>query len=257
LIPLAILIVLLGVPHGALDTVFAQRLHGVRGVAGWCVFTLAYLALMALVAGLWKVVPALFMIGFLVVSALHFSGDPVIGTPVLSRLLYGGAILILPALLHEQEMRRLFAFLIPPDTAGSLVQWLHAMSWPWLAGTLTAAAISAKKDWLTGLELLATALLALLASPLVAFVIFFCSMHSPRHILRTWRYAGSVPAAQLIKASALPLLGTLIIFTAAAFSLRDLSIESAVMQLVFIGLAALTVPHMVLVEQVRFSGWEK
>ena len=259
LLPMLILSVLLGVPHGALDTVFAQRLHGVHGLARWLVFALAYLSLMALVIVFWKTAPALFMAGFLLISAWHFSGDPVAGTPVLSRLFYGGAILVLPALLHSNEVGRLFAFLVAPDIAGALTQWLHIMSWPWLFGTFIAAAIRAGKDWLTGLEILATGVLALFVPPLFAFVIFFCAMHSPRHILRTWRYAGSGPAAaaQLLLASALPLLGTLVIGIAAAFALRHLSLETAAMQILFIGLAALTVPHMVLIEQVRFSGWEK
>jgi hypothetical protein len=38
LIVLGVLILLLGVPHGALDTIFAHRLYGIRSPLGWAGF---------------------------------------------------------------------------------------------------------------------------------------------------------------------------------------------------------------------------
>jgi hypothetical protein len=47
----------------------------------------------------------------------------------------------------------------------------------------------------------------------------------------------------------------LMLFGAALIWLRALPIETRLVQLIFVSLAALTVPHMALVERVRFSGW--
>jgi hypothetical protein len=57
---LAPVILLLGVPHGALDVVFVRQLTRIQSAAGWSLFTIAYLAVAALVVLLWWVAPAIF-----------------------------------------------------------------------------------------------------------------------------------------------------------------------------------------------------
>ena len=104
LVVVASLIVVLGVPHGALDTLFAHRLYGIRTIGGLLGFGAIYLFLSGLVVGLWLLQPALFLAGFLIISAVHFSGDPPPGTPWPARALYGGAILVFPALLHSEDV---------------------------------------------------------------------------------------------------------------------------------------------------------
>lgn len=257
LIVVAALIVVFGLPHGALDTLFAHRLYGINTLGGWLRFGIIYLLLSTLVVGLWLIQPTLFLGGFLVISAGHFSGDPGVGTPWPARALYGGAIIILPALLHAVDMTRLFALLAGAKPAAILVQWLSLLAWPWLAGLTLALLLRLRSDGLTALEMGAVGILALVAPPLVAFVVFFCGMHSARHILRSIDYSGRSSLRRLLAAAILPMLGVLIGSAAAWYFLRETSLDARIVQLVFVGLAALTVPHMVLVEQIRLSGWKK
>ena len=112
LIVVAALIVLLGVPHGALDTIFARQVYGIQTPWGWLWFAVIYVLLSASVVGFFMLAPAGFLIGFLLISMLHFSGDPTGGTPWWARALYGGAIIVLPTLLYAGEITRLFALLV-------------------------------------------------------------------------------------------------------------------------------------------------
>lgn len=255
LIVVAALVVVLGVPHGALDTIFARQLYAIHGLTGWLRFAVIYVLLAGMVVGLWVFQPVGFLIGFLLISALHFSGDPAAGTPWAARTLYGGAIIVLPTLLHREEVAGLFGFLVGMDAASFLVPWVRGLAWPWLVGLGLSAIWSGRRDWLTGLELGAVAVLAVFAPPLISFVVFFCGMHSARHILRTFKYAGHSSPGLIGGAALLPMIGVVAASALAWHFLKDQSLDAQIVQLVFVGLAALTVPHMALVEQVRLSGW--
>lgn len=255
LIVVAALIVLLGVPHGALDTIFARQLYGIQTLGGWLRFALIYVLLGASVVGFFMLAPSGFLIGFLLISILHFSGDPAGGTPWLARALFGGAIIVLPTVLHAGEITRLFALLVGIDAAKLVTPFLSLLAWPWLIGLALAATLGLPKDWLTALEMVAVAVLAVLAPPLISFTVFFCAMHSARHILRTIDYSCCTSPGLILGATLLPMLGILVASAVAWRFLGDTPINGAIIQLVFVGLAALTVPHMALVERVRFSGW--
>lgn len=257
LIGFAVLTMLLGVPHGALDPIFAHQLYGVKGYIGWARFALVYVATAALLLVLWLIAPTLFLVIFLIASVAHFSGDLPADTPLLSRLLYGGAIIILPTILHAAEVTRLFGFLISAGAASSLVAALGLMAWPWLVGLVIAAILRVRTDRLTALEIISVSALAAAAPPLLAFTVFFCGMHSARHILRTQQYAGRASAWHLIGWSVLPMLAVCVAFAAAWYQLKDAPFDSQVVQMVFVTLAILTGPHMVLIEQVRLAGWAK
>ncbi len=248
-------IFLLGVPHGALDTVFARQLMGVQSAAAWTLFTIAYLAVAVLVVGLWWFAPGLFLATFLLVSVLHFSGDPEGATPASFRMLYGGAVIFCPLALHSAEVSQLFAYLAGVPAAQAIVAALQWAAWPWVAAIGLAAVAGAKRDLARSIELVSMTALLTFAPPLIGFTIFFCCMHSARHVLRTRDYARAGTLRHLLRIAAWPMLVT----GAGGAIMWWLSdgkpLDMRLAQLLFVGLAALTVPHMMIVERVRFTGW--
>ncbi len=257
LLALSIVIFVFGVPHGALDTVYARQLLRIESSAGWGAFGLAYVAIVALVVGLWVVAPVVFLIGFLLISAFHFSGDSQGDIGAIRRVLYGGSILICPTALHAPQVSGLFSILAGAAAGDAIVIALHWMSWPWLIATVITALWCAKKDWVGSLELAAVTGLMTLVSPVLAFTMFFCGMHSVRHAMRTRDYSRIQTWTHLLRVAALPMLATGLLALVAWQFLQVSDFYMELVQLIFVGLAALTVPHMILVERVRFSGWTK
>ncbi len=245
----------LGVPHGALDTVFAKKMYRLNTPLGWLVFLVAYGVLAAVVVLIWWYAPLFFLASFLVISAFHFSGDPVIALPIGARILYGGAVIVLPALLHAPQVAALFSQLIGVAAASDLASFLQALGLLWLVadGVLIVAVL--RRDRCAAYEILGVVLLATFAPPLIAFTVFFCGMHSPRHFLRTHYLMSDVPAMVLIRAALIPTVACFFGSVLAMSMLTYLAIDDRLMRIIFIGLAALTVPHMLLVERVRYRGW--
>ena len=256
LILIGTIITLLGVPHGAVDGLYAHTLYGVKSPKQWLAFVALYLIPVGLVICLWQAAPLLFLAGFLVISVVHFSGEPQPGTPMVTRILYGGAIVVLPVLFHPAEVHRLFHLLVGTDQATLLVASLQPLARPWLIALVISAQLVWRSNRLTALELLAVGALALAAPPLWAFTIFFCGMHSTRHLLRTFDFAGRPPPRSLLLAASLPMFTVALIGGAGLLWPGAMSLEARLIQLIFVGLAALTVPHMALVERVRFANWK-
>jgi Brp/Blh family beta-carotene 15,15'-monooxygenase len=250
----ATLVLVLGVPHGALDPIFARQLYGIRTLRGWAAFAVIYVALGALVVWLWWLMPGVFLMLFLVASAVHFSGDLVAQTPRVARVFYGGAVIFFPVLLHAAEVSQLFGFLAGTSAADTLVTGMRWLAWPWLMATALVSCFMWRRDWLTALEITSVSLLAIAVPPLLAFTVFFCVMHSARHALRAQQYA-ALSAPRLLLTSAAPMTAVLAGTMLSLYFFKDLTFDMHIVQLVFVGLAALTAPHMLLVERVRSSGW--
>ena len=95
-------------------------------------------------------------------------------------------------------------------------------------------------------------MVAIAAPPLVGFTVYFCGMHSARHLLRTAERA-RLSWLRLALVACVPMLGTVATGFVAWRLMAQLPVDAVAIRIVFIGLAALTVPHMVIVERVRFA----
>ena len=257
LIILAVFIVILGVPHGSLDTLFAKELFNLSQLKKWSKFILLYSMIAALVVAFWWLLPTLFLILFLLISIIHFSDDLIAGTPKLSRILYGGIIIFLPALLYTDELTRLYGYLIDIQHAKWLVTACYYMAFPWLLGLVVVIYQLCRTHIVSSLEVAAVAMLATFTPPLLAFTVYFCAMHSVRHLIRSSQFLKNTSKKTMLASLIIP---TIVVFGVGYMVWKHMnvsSIDAGLIKIVFVTLAALTVPHMMLLEKSGFSNWIK
>lgn len=102
--------IVLGVPHGALDGEIARPLLRPRfGRAWFPVFALPYLALFLVVMLAWRMAPVATLAGFLVASVWHFGSEHTASGDPLGVLLRGAMPIALPVLIHPAATAGVFA----------------------------------------------------------------------------------------------------------------------------------------------------
>lgn len=241
-------VAILGLPHGALDHWLGRDLLApCFGLAWPAVFAALYLGLSGAVLAAWLAAPGAALVGFLLLSVLHFGiGDAENQPPSTAEVLArGGLVVALPMLVHPAETAALFGWLTGDaanaGAAVAAVRWPVAVLW---AGTVAATfAIRPARGMVIELVLL-TATFALLP-PLLAFAVYFCALHSPRHFADLAASRGE-PLARILVAAVPLTVATLLLAAVGAWLLRAEPPEVAALQVVFWGLSALTVPHMLL-----------
>ena len=241
---LAVLVALVGLPHGALDPLVARKAGLWRTISGLAGFMGAYL-LLATVAGLlWMWAPKFSLVAFLAYSAWHFSGD---WQDSLSRgwwLCAGATVICAPSLLYPDLVAEYFSVLTGGEST-ALVRVLQWLAFPALAGTMFSAARCLRSRPAVAAELAVLAFSAVALPPLIFFLLYFCSLHSPRHLIDTVRGMNPVTASVTAAGLTLVTVGLGALFFVFSPSTQ---VDQRLLQITFIGLAVLTVPHMILIE---------
>lgn len=284
--PLLLSVVVLGLPHGALD-------HLVPGRLGWSwgrrpgptlLYCLAYAVLAASVLLAWRLAPLPTFWGFLAVSLLHWGqGDlhflesalgrrrPARWSALLAILARGSLTMLVPLLAFPEYFERLargaaLAFGAPAPAGAllsrgerdALLLGCAALLAGYVLDTLRAARSPAR----LGLELGETALLLALflwvPAPL-AIGAYFALWHAPRHLgrLLVLRPADAArvargrwlrPAARLAR-DLLPLTGVALVTLGVLYAVNAGRVTSTkVFAALYLALiAALTLPHAVVV----------
>ena len=254
----------LGLPHGAVDHLQGRAVFAPRFRAAWPVlFAASYLLGTGIVLFGWWLAPTLLLGLFLGAAIVHFGAEDqeqaAEGTSARFRFVAGvvrGALPVAgPTLWHPQETATLFAVLTPGTGSSRHAQVLEALAGPaaLLHGAAAVLAVRCllQKRLLAGAELAAIALLVGVAPPLLSFTIYFGLWHAPRHSLGVAvALAPEDPHRGLrhFLAHAGWLTVLTLCFAALAWWLATRSAPSreATLRVVFIGLAALTLPHVLL-----------
>ena len=243
----AVAIVLAGIPHGTLDVEIAAAHFGQKGITGKIGIIGGYLFCAAFMVFLWILLPELALISFLIISIVHFSRDWRGGVDPFLAMMVGWALVALPALASPDDVAMIFAALTGSNNGAVIAALLGAASVPAALGSLVFAYWAFRHDdKQSALEVLACIVAALFLPPLVAFAIFFCGLHSPRHMADALRETGDLS----------PLKKTAIICAVFALSLGlgvlmflyqgDVPADMGIIRTAFILISTLTVPHFIL-----------
>jgi len=247
-------VVVIGLPHGAFDGAIARHLGYSRTLGGLIKFITVYLGLAGAVVAFWVWQPGLALALFLLISAVHFGYGDATATNGIARAVqiaaHGGVAVFGISLFHLQQVTPIYAALTNGDImlAGMMTEMFPIFIMPVAALYL----IVAIRDAGLRPRLVELALLCLLLSvvpPLVGFAIYFCVIHTGRHMRHIWDRVSSHATPRHILSQAM--LFTLASWGGGAMMLWWLdsgNISQDLLQVIFIGLAALTVPHMILVD---------
>lgn len=248
------LIVILGVPHGSLDVLFARQTYQLVHISKWLKFLLLYSICCLLIITLWMLIPSLFFIVFLILSGIHFSDDINLSGNQLLKLSYGFAIISLPGVMHGEELTKLYAMIIDEGVAQQIVV-ISTYLGIFLLGLLAALILSKKICIRTKSEIIAISILFLTTTPILAFTLYFCLMHSARHLIRSRFFLAHSNHKEFIYSLIIPTLAVIIMGICIWYFKLTASVEKDLIQIIFVGLAALTVPHAWVLQRANFSKW--
>jgi Brp/Blh family beta-carotene 15,15'-monooxygenase len=250
-IVLALAVTFLGLPHGALDFAVAKSLKLVTSVSSAIRFVTIYSAIAALAIVFWMWVPDIALVLFLCISAFHFSADWRVTMPLLSRVGLASTLLCGPSILYSAILSDLFtALLLTSQAANWVIQGMQITFYIGLCVFIYSviqlsmhrkhSSVWQYSEWLTLL------LSSIILSPLLHFGLYFCLLHSPKHLMDVGvKLHVSVKRAIAIS---LPFV-ILTIFLATAlyelFASSELNVD--LLRWVFIGLFGLTMSHMLLI----------
>ena len=277
LVCLAALVAVTGLPHGAVDHLAGRRLlEGSFGRTWPLPFAAGYLLLAGALVAAWITAPSLTLVSFLLLSALHFGLEDV-EPGLYPRIAVGLAVVLRgllpvagPILGRPGETAEIFSWLLPGSdpvavrdavgTIGAQLEPYLLASWILLAGAhLFAGRRGHRRHLGAAFEILALMALMRLLPPLLAFAVYFCGWHSVRHGLRIAAKLDPLePGLGLLRYAlhAVPLTLAALALAASAYWILSAGSTSSVAlaQTLFVGLAALTLPHMALHEAARLRG---
>jgi Brp/Blh family beta-carotene 15,15'-monooxygenase len=259
------LISIIGVSHGALDHIKGYKLMEVYKINNKYLFYPVYIFCCLLVIFFWIIFPSVTLILFLLVASYHFGKeDSCVGSIIKKKfinlfyLFKGSVVVVAPLFFHTEETLQIFKILgdnlimthenfLVSLLLISFIANFFIMQWSNNNGFFLA-------DWVTIFTL------NIFFSPLVAFTIYFCFLHSVRHsfgLIYEINNKNFKNGFKNFLKKAFPLtLVTAILFVVSVYILTNYYVlDDAILKVIFIGLASLTFPHILL--EYLFEKYEK
>ena len=257
------LILSIGISHGALDNYKANKLLSIYKIKSKSIFFVIYISISALVILIWSLYSSSALLVFLIVASYHFGREDTSflheGNTHIDQVFYlikGSIIIFSPLFFQFDDTLKIFEILMLSKNFIIFIKEEH-----WLINVCLFLSILGYfyfifKNKLEDFEILLLDLLSIIIlnyifSPLIAFTIYFCFLHSIRHIISISYELNKIDFSKGVKTfvrKALPLtiITAILYLIATLFLSKFFALNDVIIKVIFIGLASLTFPHILL-----------
>lgn len=261
-----LLILIIGVSHGSLDHVKGKKLFKIFDINKFYLFYIFYVIISISIIIFWLLTPSISLLIFLIVASYHFGKEDtqflIDRNSILNQILFffkGLLIILAPMFFHFSETIDIFRFLLVENEnfyqVLALVETNHILLTGIIISTLASVFLFLNQYEIKKLTIffdyLSIIILNYNFSPLIAFTIYFCFLHSFRHSISLIYEIDNSNFANGLKIflkKALPLtfLTTILCLISIYFLTNNYELDSSILKIIFIGLASLTFPHILL-----------
>ena len=260
------LILVIGVSHGSLDNLKGRKLLQIFRIYNFFIFYLSYILISLIVIFLWVIAPSISLVVFLVVASHHFGKEDtqflIIKNSYLNQLLFflkGSLIVFTPMYFHFDETISIFKLLLIDNESFyeflNIIETNKILLYCIIVSTLSSIILFAKnfefKRFTIFLDYFSILIINYYFSPLVAFTIYFCFLHSVRHsisLISELDNDNLTNGLKIFTKKALPLtiLTAISCFLGLYLLNNTYDFNNSILKIIFIGLASLTFPHILL-----------
>ncbi|MDC0031119.1 Brp/Blh family beta-carotene 15,15'-dioxygenase [Candidatus Pelagibacter sp.] len=261
-----LLILTIGISHGSLDNIKGRKLLNILKLDNIYFFYSSYILIGLSILVIWLLLPTTTLLVFLLVASYHFGKEDTeflannkLTSNQIFYFLKGLLVVIAPLNFHFEETINIFKLLFVESEKFyiylSLIESFKIIPIIFFLSVFSSFYLFIKNfrfiNFSIFLDFFSILILNYYLSPLLAFTFYFCFLHSIRHSFsliieldRNNFKNGSI----LFFKKALPLtILTIIIYLIALFYLANyFELNDAILKVIFIGLASLTFPHILL-----------
>ena len=258
------LILTMGISHGSLDHIKGRKVLDLYKIKNISIFYFSYIVISILILIFWFFLPTITLSTFLLVAAYHFGKEDSeimkLHKSFLLKFIFfikGSLIISAPLFFQFKETVAIFELLNFNTTYLAFLSDKDFIKIFFYSGLLSNIYFLMNKRSIHSnsififFDLFSINLLYFLLSPLVAFTLYFCFIHSFRHSVSLINQLDKNNFKKGFKQfiiNALPLtIITAILFLFSVYFLENYHVlDAAISKVIFIGLASLTFPHILL-----------
>jgi Brp/Blh family beta-carotene 15,15'-monooxygenase len=262
------LLLTIGISHGSLDDIKGKKLLKFFHIKSMYKFYIGYSLISIFIILIWIILPKTLLLIFLMVAAYHFGKEDADflkkDRKTYDFILYflkGSAVIVSPLLFHKIETIIIFQSLNFNITGIIFVEniFLYILLFCSLISRLflfLKENIEIKS--LILMDFFSVLILNYFLNPIVAFTIYFCFLHSTRHSLSLMQQLNKNIKKGFIlfvkKALPLTIITAVFYLLSLYFLTNYYELSESLYKVIFIGLASLTFPHILLEYLIKKNG---